>query len=202
MTTSQLTNRHLILPAMTVLALLAVLPPCSSARPPHPPRAAGRRRPTSPPGRRSSGVAWTWSGTRWLGPSPTPFSCTATGSVDLPGDGVAITFYGAGAIISGLNHGGFSYYFQVRANNARALRIGPNIFICPVHRSIHRATRITLTLSAVEAATRLAVNGTQVASQNAMVALPDLGGDSELYDIDGPASRRLRRLIVQSRDRP
>ena len=107
-----------------------------------------------------------------------------------------------GAIISGLNHGGFSYYFQVRANNARALRIGPNIFICPVHRSIHRATRITLTLSAVEAATRLAVNGTQVASQNAMVALPDLGGDSELYDIDGPASRRLRRLIVQSRDRP
>ena len=37
---------------------------------------------------------------------------------DLPGDGVDIAFYGAGAIISGLNHTGFSYYFQVRANNA------------------------------------------------------------------------------------
>ncbi len=36
---------------------------------------------------------------------------------DLPGDGVDIAFYGAGAIISGLNHTGFSYYFQVRANN-------------------------------------------------------------------------------------
>ena len=39
--------------------------------------------------------------------------------VDLPGDGVEIAFYGAGAIISQLNHEGSSYFFRVRANNAR-----------------------------------------------------------------------------------
>ena len=39
--------------------------------------------------------------------------------IDLPGDGVEIAFYGAGAIISGLNHLEASYYFQVRAQNAR-----------------------------------------------------------------------------------
>ena len=38
--------------------------------------------------------------------------------IDLPGDGVAIAFYGAGAIISQLNHEGSNYWFQVRANNA------------------------------------------------------------------------------------
>ena len=36
----------------------------------------------------------------------------------LPGDGVAIAFYGAGAIISQLHHEGSSYWFRVRANNA------------------------------------------------------------------------------------
>ena len=39
--------------------------------------------------------------------------------IDLPGDGVEIAFYGAGAIISQLNHDGYSYWFQVRANNAK-----------------------------------------------------------------------------------
>ena len=38
--------------------------------------------------------------------------------IDLPGDGVDIAFYGAGAIISGLDHRGAAYYFRVRANNA------------------------------------------------------------------------------------
>ncbi len=38
--------------------------------------------------------------------------------IGLPGDGVAIAFYGAGAIISQLNHEGSLYWFQVRANNA------------------------------------------------------------------------------------
>ena len=38
--------------------------------------------------------------------------------IDLPRDGIKIAFYGAGAIISGLNHEGSSYWFQVRANNA------------------------------------------------------------------------------------
>ena len=38
--------------------------------------------------------------------------------IDLPGDGIEIAFYGAGAIISELNHGGSSYWFQVRAKNA------------------------------------------------------------------------------------
>ena len=37
--------------------------------------------------------------------------------IDLPGDGVEIAFYGAGAIISQLHHQGGSYFFQVRANN-------------------------------------------------------------------------------------
>ncbi len=36
----------------------------------------------------------------------------------LPGDGVAIAFYGAGAIISQLHHEGSSYWFQVRAVNS------------------------------------------------------------------------------------
>ena len=40
------------------------------------------------------------------------------GWIDLPGDGIEIAFYGAGAIISGLNHEGSSYWFSVRANNA------------------------------------------------------------------------------------
>ena len=40
------------------------------------------------------------------------------GWIDLPGDGVAIAYYGAGAIISGLNHKGSSYWFQVRAKNS------------------------------------------------------------------------------------
>ena len=39
--------------------------------------------------------------------------------IDLPGDGVEIAYYGAGAIISQLNHDGPSYWFQVRANNAK-----------------------------------------------------------------------------------
>ena len=39
--------------------------------------------------------------------------------IDLPGDGVEIAFYGTGAIISQLNHDGYSYWFQVRANNAK-----------------------------------------------------------------------------------
>ena len=39
--------------------------------------------------------------------------------IDLPGDGVEIAFYGAGAIISQLNHDGYTYWFQVRANNAK-----------------------------------------------------------------------------------
>ena len=38
--------------------------------------------------------------------------------IGLPGDGVAIAFYGAGAITSQLNHEGSNYWFQVRANNA------------------------------------------------------------------------------------
>ena len=37
--------------------------------------------------------------------------------IDLPGDGVEIAYYGAGAIISQLHHQGGSYFFQVRANN-------------------------------------------------------------------------------------
>ena len=37
--------------------------------------------------------------------------------IDLPGDGVEIAFYGAGAIISQLNHEGASYWFRVRAGN-------------------------------------------------------------------------------------
>ena len=37
--------------------------------------------------------------------------------IDLPGDGIEIAFYGAGAIISELNHEGSSYWFQVRAKN-------------------------------------------------------------------------------------
>ena len=37
---------------------------------------------------------------------------------DLPGDGVEIAFYGAGAIISELNHDGASYWFRVRTINA------------------------------------------------------------------------------------
>ena len=40
------------------------------------------------------------------------------GWIDLPGDGVEISFYGAGAIISGLNHEGSSYWFRVQATNA------------------------------------------------------------------------------------
>ena len=39
--------------------------------------------------------------------------------IDLPGDGVEMAFYGAGAIISQLNHEGSSYWFQVRANNVQ-----------------------------------------------------------------------------------
>ena len=39
--------------------------------------------------------------------------------IDLPGDGVEIAFYGAGAIISELNHRGSSYWFQVSAKNAQ-----------------------------------------------------------------------------------
>ena len=39
--------------------------------------------------------------------------------MDLPGGGVEIAYYGAGAIITKLNHSGSSYYFQVRANNAK-----------------------------------------------------------------------------------
>ena len=37
--------------------------------------------------------------------------------IDLPGDGIEIAFYGAGAIISELNHKGSSYWFHVRAKN-------------------------------------------------------------------------------------
>ena len=47
--------------------------------------------------------------------------------IDLPGDGVEIAFYGAGAIISQLNHDGYSYWFQVRANNSQGVvrMVGP-----------------------------------------------------------------------------
>ena len=38
--------------------------------------------------------------------------------IDIPGDGLEVAFYGAGAIISQLNHTGSSYWFQVRSRNA------------------------------------------------------------------------------------
>lgn len=41
------------------------------------------------------------------------------GWIDLPEDGVAIALYGAGAVITGLTHENDTYWFRVRATNAR-----------------------------------------------------------------------------------
>ena len=49
---------------------------------------------------------------------------------DLPADDVAIAFYGAGAIISGLDPS-LTLWFQVRARNAHGSRIGPISVLCP-----------------------------------------------------------------------
>ena len=49
---------------------------------------------------------------------------------DLPGDGVEIAFYGAGAIISGLDPGS-SLWFQVRARNARGSSDWSNFISLP-----------------------------------------------------------------------
>ena len=60
---------------------------------------------------------------------------------DLPGDGVEIAFYGAGAIISGLDPGS-SLWFQVRAKNARGSSDWSNSYPCPPPISLRRAAAL------------------------------------------------------------
>ena len=61
--------------------------------------------------------------------------------IDLPGNGVEIAFYGAGAIISGLDPGS-SLWFQVRAKNARGSSDWSNSYPCPPPISLRRAAAL------------------------------------------------------------
>ena len=55
--------------------------------------------------------------------------------IDLPGEGVEIAFYGAGAIISGLDPNS-TLWFQVRAKNAHGPRIGPISVLWPARTNL------------------------------------------------------------------
>ena len=113
------TNRGLTLPAMVTLVLMAVLAAllvgasavsAQGSAPDAPDRPVGTAvfvggvdlEWNEVPGADSYGVQMYRNG-QWT---------------DLPGDGIEIAFYGAGAIISELEPDGSSYWFRVRAGNA------------------------------------------------------------------------------------
>ena len=112
-------NRYLILPVVTALALLAVFATLLFGASTASAQGGAPEAPDKPTGTAvfRGGVDLEWNEVSGAESYEVQLYRNARWN-DLPGDGVDIAFYGAGAIISGLNHTGFSYYFQVRANNA------------------------------------------------------------------------------------
>ena len=114
-----LTNRGLTLPAIVTLVLLAALAALLAGVSAASAQGSAPDTPDQPIGTAVfiGGVDLEWNDVP--GADSYDVQLFRNGQwIDLPGDGVEIAFYGAGAIISELNHGGSSYWFQVRAKNA------------------------------------------------------------------------------------
>ena len=114
-----LTNRGLTLPAIVTLVLLAALAALLAGVSAASAQGSAPDTPDQPIGTAVfiGGVDLEWNDVP--GADSYDVQLFRNGQwIDLPGDGVEIAFYGAGAIISELNHGGSSYWFQVRARNA------------------------------------------------------------------------------------
>ena len=104
MRTSPLTNRGLTLPVIATLVLLMVLAALVAGASAVSAQGTVPDAPDQPIGTVVfvGGVDLEWNEVPGL--IPTTFSCTRNGQwIDLPGDGVEIAFYGAGAVISGLD---------------------------------------------------------------------------------------------------
>ena len=114
-----LTNRRLTLPAIVTLVLLAALAALLAGASGASAQDSVPDTPDRPTGTAVfiGGVDLEWNDVP--GADSYDVQLFRNGQwIDLPGDGIEIAFYGAGAIISELNHGGSSYWFQVRAKNA------------------------------------------------------------------------------------
>ena len=114
-----LTNRRLTLPAIVTLVLLAALAALLAGASGASAQDSAPDTPDQPTGTAVfiGGVDLEWNDVP--GADSYDVQLFRSGQwIDLPGDGIEIAFYGAGAIISELNHKGSSYWFHVRANNA------------------------------------------------------------------------------------
>ena len=119
MRTFPLTNRGLTLPAIVTLVLVAALAALLASGSAASAQGSAPDTPDRPTGTAVfiGGVDLEWND--MPGADSYDVQLFRNGQwIDLPGDGIEIAFYGAGAIISELNHGGSSYWFQVRAKNA------------------------------------------------------------------------------------
>ena len=119
MRTFPFTNRRLTLPAILTLVLLAALAALLAGASAASAQGSAPDTPDRPTGTAVfiGGVDLEWNDVP--GADSYDVQLFRNGQwIDLPGDGIEIAFYGAGAIISELNHGGSSYWFQVRAKNA------------------------------------------------------------------------------------
>ena len=119
MRTSSLTNRGLTLSAIVTLALLMVLAALVAGASPASAQGSAPNTPDQPSGTAVfiGGVDLEWNEVR--GADSYGVQMSRNGQwTDLPGDGIEIAFYGAGAIISELEPEGSSYWFRVRARNA------------------------------------------------------------------------------------
>ena len=118
MRTFPLTNRGLTLTAMVTLVLMAVLAALLAGASPASAQGSAPDTPDQPNGTAVfvGGVDLEWNDVPGADSYDVQFFRNGQW-IDLPGDGVEIAFYGAGAIISELDPGS-SYWFQVRAGNA------------------------------------------------------------------------------------
>ena len=118
MKTFPLNNRGLTLPAIAILVLLAVLAALLAGASPASAQSSAPDTPDQPVGTAVfvGGVDLEWNDVP--GADSYDVQLFRNGQwIDLPGDGVEIAFYGAGAIISELDPGS-THWFQVRARNA------------------------------------------------------------------------------------
>ena len=118
MRTFPLTNRGLTLTAMVTLVLMAVLVALLAGASPASAQGSAPDTPDQPNGTAVfvGGVDLEWNDVPGADSYDVQFFRNGQW-IDLPGDGVEIAFYGAGAIISELDPGS-SDWFQVRAGNA------------------------------------------------------------------------------------
>ena len=137
MRTSPLTNRGLTLPAIVTLVLLMVLAALVAGASAVSAQGTVPDAPDRPTGTAVfiGGVDLEWN--EVPGADPYGVQMYRNGQwTDLPGDGIEIAFYGAGAIISELDPDGSSYWFRLRAGSAHGFSEWSDFnFMAPTNQS-------------------------------------------------------------------